>query len=210
MQAPERPFRFLNQEVPKQRDSSSCGWRVIANAWRFIESKYRMVSLTVSSAKLIKFKMFMCRVCDFNHIFFLVCSYMIIQNLGYGGSERSPFHLFLMGPSLQMTQTPHHHQGNLLRVLRVRGPIGRKEHQSTHLSSFHSDHQSHQRESHQREQTLQYHQRRISPPRLPNHQENQALLCIQCLLVLQNQPRGRHQRTLSIQNLLLLQKSKSL
>ena len=103
LQAPERPFRFLNQEVPKQRDSSSCGWRVIANAWRFIESKYRMVSLTVSSAKLIKFKMFMCRVCDFNHIFFLVCSYMIIQNLGYGGSERSPFHLFLMGPSLQMT-----------------------------------------------------------------------------------------------------------
>ena len=44
----DQPFRYLIQDVPLQKDSTSCGWRVIANAWRFIEAKFRMTTLELN------------------------------------------------------------------------------------------------------------------------------------------------------------------
>lgn len=49
LENPDKPFKFFSQACPIQPDSHSCGWRTIANAWRFIESKYISPSISVRS-----------------------------------------------------------------------------------------------------------------------------------------------------------------
>ncbi|KAI5070844.1 hypothetical protein GOP47_0015187 [Adiantum capillus-veneris] len=40
-------FKYYDQKVPLQTYSTSCGWRVLANAWRYLESRFRMTTLTL-------------------------------------------------------------------------------------------------------------------------------------------------------------------
>ena len=42
-------LKFLNQHVPTQQDATSCGWHVLANAWKYILCKYRNYDINASS-----------------------------------------------------------------------------------------------------------------------------------------------------------------
>ena len=44
----DEEFRLLNQPVPTQQDATSCGWHVIANAWKYILCKYKNYDINVS------------------------------------------------------------------------------------------------------------------------------------------------------------------
>lgn len=54
-----KEFKYYSQPVPHQKDSTSCGWCVIANAYRYIQNAYqeqkRSVSKVFSLYKFLKY-----------------------------------------------------------------------------------------------------------------------------------------------------------
>ena len=45
----DEEFKFFNQPIPTQQDVTSCGWHVIANAWKYVLCKYMNYDINESS-----------------------------------------------------------------------------------------------------------------------------------------------------------------